>query len=101
MPIRANNTNKLLATSQKRKAASTLNPLFFFFTLVTGPRRSLSLKLRDTRVYEPQIRARLGTTAHFREVVNRTQVARGAHSPSMAHTVTVPGRQVQTLNPKL
>ena len=38
---------------------------FFFFTLVTGPRRSLSLKLSDTRVYEPRIRARLGTTAHF------------------------------------
>jgi len=36
-----------------------------FFTLVTGPRRSLSLKLSDTRVYEPQIRACLGTTAHF------------------------------------
>jgi len=34
----------------------------FFFNLVTGPRRSLSLKLSDTRVYEPQIRARLGTT---------------------------------------
>jgi len=33
---------------------------FFFFTLVTGPRRSLSLKLSDTRVHEPQIRARLG-----------------------------------------
>ena len=32
----------------------------FFFTLVTGPRRSLSLKLSDTSVYEPQIRARLG-----------------------------------------
>ena len=42
---------------------------FFFFTLVTGPRRSLSLKLSDIRVYEPQIRARLGTTAHFCEVV--------------------------------
>ena len=26
------------------------------FTLVTGPRGSLSLKLSDTRVYEPQIR---------------------------------------------
>jgi len=36
---------------------------FFFFTLVTGPRRSLRLKLSDTIVYEPQIRARLGTTA--------------------------------------
>ena len=34
--------------------------LFFFFsTRVTGPRRSLSLKLSDARVYEPQIRARL------------------------------------------
>jgi len=41
--------------------------VFFFlsFTLVTGPRRSLMLKLSDTRVYEPQIRALLGTTAHF------------------------------------
>ena len=36
-----------------------------FFTLVTGPRRFLSLKLSDTRVHEPQIRARLGTTTHF------------------------------------
>jgi len=27
-----------------------------FFALVTGPRRSLSLKLGDTRVYAPQIR---------------------------------------------
>ena len=30
----------------------------FFFTLVSGPRRSLRLDLSDTRVYEPQIRAR-------------------------------------------
>ena len=43
--------------------------LLFFITLVAGPRRSLSLTLSDTRVYEPQIRARLGTTAHFCEVV--------------------------------
>ena len=42
---------------------------FFFFSFVTGPRRSLSLKLSDTRVYEPQIRARLVTTAHFCEEV--------------------------------
>ena len=40
---------------------------FFFFTLVTGPTRSLRLKLSDTRVYAPQIRTRLGTTAHFCE----------------------------------
>ena len=36
--------------------------LVFFFTLVTGPSRSLSLKLSDTKVYGPQIRVRLGTT---------------------------------------
>jgi len=30
-----------------------------FFALVTGPRRSLSLMLSDTKVYERQIRARL------------------------------------------
>ena len=42
--------------------------LFFLFTLVTGPRRSLDLKLIDTRVYEPRIRAHLGTTACFCEV---------------------------------
>ena len=46
-------------------AASSQVHLFFFFALVTGRRRSLSLKLSDTRVFEPQIRARLGTTAHF------------------------------------
>ena len=41
---------------------SSENPFFcFFFTLVAGPRRSLRLKLSDTRVYEPQLRARLGT----------------------------------------
>jgi len=43
---------------------SNLLLLSFFFTLVTGPRRSSSLQLSDKRVYEPQIRARLGTTAH-------------------------------------
>jgi len=31
---------------------------FFFFTLVTGARRSLSLKLSDTRVYEGALRSR-------------------------------------------
>ena len=39
---------------------SLLYPLLFFFALVTGPRRSLSLKLSDMRVYEPWIRDRLG-----------------------------------------
>ena len=46
-------------------AAFEVNPeprciLFFVFTLVTGPRRSFSLKLSDKRVYAPQIRARDG-----------------------------------------
>ena len=50
-------------------ADKTGQVIFFFFTLVTGPRRSLSLTLSDTGVYAPQIRARLGTTAHFCEVV--------------------------------
>jgi len=39
-------------------------PQPLLFTLVAGPRRSLSLKLSDTKVFAPQIRARLGTTAH-------------------------------------
>ena len=34
---------------------------FFFFTLDTGPRRALRLKLSDTRVHEPEIRTRLGS----------------------------------------
>ena len=42
---------------------------FFFFTLVTGPRRSLRLTLGDTRVYGPQVRARLVTIAHLCQVV--------------------------------
>ena len=31
---------------------------------------SLRLKLSDTRVFEPQMRARLGTTAHFSQEVS-------------------------------
>ena len=59
----------LLNALERPHARGVGRHFFFFFTLVTGPRRSLSLKLSDTRVYEPQIRARLGTTAHFCEVV--------------------------------
>ena len=43
----------------RRRMAPRL--LFFFFTLVTGPKRSFILKLSDARGFEPQIRARLGT----------------------------------------
>jgi len=38
---------------------------FFFFTVVAGPRRSLSLKLSDTRVYEPTTRARSAQVRAF------------------------------------
>ena len=43
-------------SDKPRKVALRPSVLFFFFTLVTGPRRSLGLQLSDTRVYEPQIR---------------------------------------------
>jgi len=36
---------------------TTLPKKVFFFILVTGPRRSLDLKLSDTRVYEPPQRS--------------------------------------------
>ena len=35
-----------------RRSPATQNFFYFFFTLVTGPRRSVSLKLSDTEVYE-------------------------------------------------
>jgi len=50
------------ANASAKEAAGSVQVFFFFFTLVTGPRRSVRLTLSDTRVYEPQIRARLGTT---------------------------------------
>ena len=40
-------------------------PFLFFLTLVAGPRKSLSLKLSDIRVYEPRMRTCLGTSAPF------------------------------------
>ena len=47
-----------LSQNLKDLKDSPPSAFFFCFTLVTGPRRSLSPKLSDTRVYEPQIRAR-------------------------------------------
>ena len=41
-----------------RDAGSQHPTHFFFFTLVTRPRRSLRLELSDTRGYAPQIQAR-------------------------------------------
>ena len=54
---RASNT-ALWIFSARTSAGSNF---VFFFTLVTGPRRSLGLKLSDTRVYEPPIRAEEAT----------------------------------------
>ena len=45
-----------------RHTLDQLGFFFFFFTLDTGSERSLSPKLSDIRVYEPQIRAHLGFT---------------------------------------
>ena len=43
--------------------------LLFFFTLVTGPRRSLRLMLSDAIVFEPQIRAGDSLVVHSRSPV--------------------------------
>jgi len=52
-----------LAEKPSSLPSSDMSPqvpfVFFFFTLDTGPRRSLSLDLSDTRVCEPQTRARV------------------------------------------
>jgi len=72
--------------------------LLFFFTLVTGPGGSLSLKLRDTRVYEPQIRAPLGTTAHLCEVVV-LKLREGVRQPIYDYaTTTVSSGRVFIMN---
>jgi len=62
----------LLRDDGVRRLYRRSGQIFFFFTLVTGPRRSLSLQLSDTRVYEPRTRARLRYTATRR----RRQTAR-------------------------
>ena len=54
---------------ERGHALSVAGFFLFFFTLVAGPRRSLGLQLRDANVYEPQIRARLGTTSVIRRTV--------------------------------
>jgi len=46
-------------TGQYKGFASRPGFRVFFFTPVTGPRRSLSLKLSDIRVYAPQIRIKV------------------------------------------
>jgi len=68
--------------------------LLFFFTLVTGPRRSLIYKLSDTRVYEHQVRARLGTTEHLCEVV---VLVDGVHMAARATSLPRPAFQAMLL----
>ena len=58
---RSGKRSSLRSSSSSSSTSRSLPLSFFCFTLVTGPRRSLSLNLSDTGVYEPQMRARLGT----------------------------------------
>jgi len=74
-----------------REGRPALQVFFFFITLVTGPRRSLSLKLSDTRVYEPQIRARLRTTAHFCRVSALTFSLSDGSRAGEVPTAALPG----------
>ena len=50
----------LLRQLPEKLRAQVVIPLFFFFTPMTGPRRSLGLELSDTRVYALYTRACLG-----------------------------------------
>jgi len=50
------------------------HPFFFFVTLVTVPRWSLSLKLSDTRVYEPQMLSGGSTNTVQTKPVSRSAV---------------------------
>jgi len=79
-----------LARSLARSSSARSRPRFFFsfffFTLVAGPRRSLNLKLSDTRVYEPEIRARLGTASPSSSARSRPRFLSGdAHPHHVAH----------------
>ena len=72
-----------------------------FFTLVTGPRRSLSLNLSDAKVYAPQVRARLGTTAHFCEVVVlNVQVQPGTAGTAADEERRAAAERIVQANPK-
>ena len=83
-------SNLTLATVQEREvqcrarslvtARAGLLLLLLLLYSRTGPRRALSLKLSDARVYEPEKRARLGTTAHFYKAVVLKQTR--YHQPS-------------------
>ena len=76
---------------------ATWSFFLFFFTLVAGPRRSLRLKLSDTKVYEPHIRARLGN--HNTTILGRPATwspYRLLHG-YLAHKKTPPRRTVRRI----
>ena len=68
-----------------RGFANTSLAFFLFGTL--GHSRPSSLKLSDTRVYEPQLRARLGSTAHLCQVVS---LAWGREASELGSSPTIP-----------
>jgi len=70
---------------------------FFFFTLVTGPRRSLSLKLSDARVYAPQTRARLGTLLACRSSSRTAAGARSSSTPPHPRSPALPAEEGENL----
>ena len=57
VPIRSEADQRKESTPRLQQVQALF---FFFFTLVTDPRRALGLKFSDTRVYEPEMRTRLG-----------------------------------------
>ena len=61
---------------------------------------SLSLKLSDTRVYEPHMRARLGTTVHFCEVVISASGLRTLSRQKMRATSSLADPLLSTGYPK-
>ena len=65
---------------------STLNLLLLLLHSRTGPRRALSLKLSDTRGYEPEKRTRLGRNRELCTLLRARHPCRPVY-----HTVTVIG----------
>ena len=82
----------VVLTEEEERAAAFLKrvpPSLLPCTLVRGSRRSLILKLSDTRVYEPLMRARLVITAHFCEVVLKVRTVHDSHYQSTLDAVYV------------
>ena len=82
--------DRLLALTMRKDPKGVCATFFcFFFTLVTGPIRPWNLKLSDTRVYEPQTRARLvGSYTFDAQACDGQTVGRGRGPlpPSLSRT---------------